>query len=85
MISAQARRTRERERERKREKKAGKNEESEREAAAEKFTLQGVMARKEARSRERVRMVMVAAVETVEEEGSECSRVRNSDPSRIFI
>lgn len=43
------------------------------------------MARKEARSRERVRMVMVAAVETVEEEGSECSRVRNSDPSRIFI
>jgi len=43
------------------------------------------MARKEARSRERVRMVMVAAVETAEEEGSECSRVRNSDPSRIFI
>lgn len=57
----------------------------EREIAAEEFTLQGVMARKEARSRERTRMVMVAAVETAEEEGSECSRVRNSDPSRIFI
>lgn len=59
--------------------------EREREAAAKKFTLQGVMARKEARSREQTRMVMVAAVETEEEEGSECSRVRNSDPSRIFI
>lgn len=85
MISAQARRTREREREKKREKGRKERGKREREAAAEKFTLQGVMARKEARSRERVRMVMVAAVETVEEEGSECSRVRNSDPSRIFI
>lgn len=87
MISAQARRTREREREREkeRERQERTRKAREREAAAEKFTLQGVMARKEARSRERVRMVMVAAVETVEEEGSECSRVRNSDPSRIFI
>lgn len=44
------------------------------------------MARKEARSRVRPSDGDAGGiVATAEEEGSECSRVRNSDPSRIFI
>lgn len=82
---ARARSTRDTGGPREKEEKAGKNEEREKERVRGREVHVARSNGKEGGPRERVRMVMVAAVETAEEEGSECSRVRNSDPSRIFI